>query len=83
VIASGRKTWPFRYVPKKGGARRRLGLGGFPAVGLAEARERARRCSNQVSDQKDPQGEVQLNREAPTLNELIERYLEEVRLKKN
>jgi integrase len=83
VFASGRRTWTFRYVPKKGGARRRIGIGGFPAVGLAEARDRARRCSNRVSDHKDPQGELQLNRAAPTLNELIQRYLqEEVRPRK-
>ena len=43
VFASGRASWTFRYRPKSGGARRRIGLGEYPLVGLAEARRRADR----------------------------------------
>ncbi len=83
VFASGRATWTFRYRPKGGGARRRIGLGEYPSVGLAEARRRADRHRGVVSDGGDPQGARSAHREAPSLGELIDRYLaEEVQPKK-
>jgi integrase len=83
VFASGRATWTFRYRPKGGGSRRRIGLGEYPTVGLAEARRRADRHRGVVSDGGDPQGALDVDREAPTLGKLIDRYLaEEVRPKK-
>lgn len=77
VFASGQARWSFRYRPKDGGARRRLGLGEFPTIGLAEARRRADRFRGVVSDGGDPQGALHDRREAPTLADLIERYLAE------
>lgn len=77
VFASGHATWTIRYRPKDGGARRRAKLGDFPSVGLAEARRRADRLRGAVSDGKDPQGALQARREAPTLGDVIERYLAE------
>jgi integrase len=77
VFASGRLSWTFRYRPKDGGARRRTGLGDYPSVGLAEARRRADRLRGIVSDGGDPQAERQARREAPTLADVIERYLGE------
>jgi integrase len=83
VFASGQATWTFRYRPKHGGVRRRIGLGQFPAVGLAEARRRADRYRGDVSNGGDPQGTLSARRDAPTLSKLIERYLaEEVAPKK-
>jgi integrase len=77
VFASGRKSWAFRYRPKDGGGRRRIALGDFPTVLLAEARRRADRMRGIVSDGGDPQKERQGRREAPTLGELIDCYLAE------
>jgi len=83
VFASGRARWSFRYRPKNGGARRRIGLGEYPSVGLAAARQRADRLRGIVSGGGDPQGELHVEREAPTLAKLIDRYLAEaVRPKK-
>ncbi len=77
VLPSGRATWTVRYRPHSGDGYKRISLGHYPAVGLAEARQRAERCRVQVSDGKDPQAERKEKRNAATLNELIERYLEE------
>ena len=83
VFPSGRATWTFRYRPKSGGGRRRIGLGDFPSIGLAEARRRADRHRGAVSDGADPQAERRAQREAETLSALIERYLaEEIEPKK-
>jgi integrase len=83
VFTTGRKVWTFRYRPKDGGARRRIGLGEYPSVKLAEARRRADRYRGEVSGGRDPQGALSARRAAPTLGELIERYLgEEVATKK-
>jgi integrase len=42
VGAGGRRSWIFRYFVNSG--ERRKGLGAYPAVGLAQARERAAVC---------------------------------------
>jgi integrase len=83
VLASGRATWTLRYRPHSGDGYKRISLGQYPAVGLADARQRAERCRVQVSDGHDPQAERKTKRDSATLNELIERYLaEEVEPKK-
>lgn len=77
VFASGKATWTFRYRPQDGGARRRIKLGEYPSVGLSEARKRADRQRGKVADGDDPQGDINTKRKAPTLGEVIERYLAE------
>jgi Arm DNA-binding domain len=60
-----------------------LGLGNYPTIGLARARERAERLRGEISGGADPQRERQSQRDALTLAELIDRYMEErVRPKK-
>jgi integrase len=76
VRATGKATWTFRYRPREGGARRRVRLGEYPSVGLAEARRRADKQRGKVADGADPQGETNAKRKAPTLSVLIDRYLE-------
>jgi integrase len=78
VRATGKATWTFRYRPREGGARRRVRLGEYPSVGLAEARRRADKQRGKVADGGDPQGETNAKRKAPTLSALIDRYLEAV-----
>jgi integrase len=83
VFASGKATWTFRYRPKDGGGRKRIGLGEYPNIGLAEARKRVDHHRGKVSDGGDPQAERRAKRDAPALTDLIERYLaEEVEPKK-
>ena len=78
VRATGKATWTFRYRPREGGARRRVRLGEYPSVGLAEARRRADKQRGKVADGADPQGDANAKRKAPTLSVLIDRYLEAV-----
>jgi hypothetical protein len=66
VFPTGRASWSFRYRPKGGGARRRINLGEYPTVGLAEARRRADRARGEVSGGGDPQGALSAKREAPS-----------------
>jgi integrase len=52
VSASGAKSWVFRY--QLDGRRRDMGLGAFPAISLAEAREKAAARRRQRAEGVDP-----------------------------
>lgn len=52
VLPSGARTWVLRIVI--GGKRRDMGLGGFPDVTLAGAREKAREARNLIEQGIDP-----------------------------
>jgi integrase len=52
VSNSGAKSWIFRF--KRDGKARDMGLGGYPAVSLAKAREKAQEAREQRDDDKDP-----------------------------
>ncbi len=52
VLESGARSWLYRY--KHGGKTTWLGLGGYPAVGLAEAREAALEAKRKVTAGTDP-----------------------------
>jgi integrase len=57
VAPTGAKTWIFRYSRQTPGgktARPEMGLGGLNALTLAQARERAATCRNQVLNGMDP-----------------------------
>ena len=55
VLPSGRKQFAIRY--RYQGKQRRLLLGEYGSVSLAEARKRARRAQSAVDDGRDPVGE--------------------------
>lgn len=52
ITKEGTKSWVFRIA--YGGQRRKMGLGGYPAVTLAQAIEGARRLKNEISTGVDP-----------------------------
>lgn len=52
VTAGGSKQWMLRTVV--GAKRRTIGLGGYPEVSLAEARERAREAKRKIASGTDP-----------------------------
>jgi len=54
VQATGSKQWAFRYTSPTTGRRREMGMGGWPMVPLAQAREKAAKCGRQVLEGKDP-----------------------------
>lgn len=55
VQPSGAKSWAVRY--RADGKSRKLTLGPYPRLGLADARERARTALQAVSEGRDPAGE--------------------------
>jgi integrase len=71
-VTSGGASWVFRY--KRGGRRtpRDMGLGPLHTLSLAEARERARLCRQQLLDGKDPLDERRAEREAQRVARAIE-----------
>lgn len=59
---TGGRSWVLRA--KVGDRRREIGLGGFPAVSLARAREKARELRDQINAGRDPVQERQSARSA-------------------
>ena len=74
VFASGRRGWYVKY--RQNGKQRRYKLGDFPVMGLAEARKSAERMRVEVRGGADPVRARQERRDAQTLGELFEEYLE-------
>ena len=52
VVDSGARSWVLRTMV--GSKRRHMGLGGFPEVSLAKAREKARTAKEQIDQGIDP-----------------------------
>lgn len=86
VSSGGVKSWMFRYT-REDGTRAKLGLGRYPAIGLADARQRAMKAQVQVADKADPAGDRTAQRknarrkrlERPrTMNELWSIYERDV-----
>jgi len=74
VSAEGRRTFTVGY--RVGRRRRRLRLGQFPTIVLAEARRRARSILAEVTRGGDPAGERNDARRADTFEGLVLRYIE-------
>lgn len=73
ISSNGTKSWLFMWTPK-GGKRREMGLGGYPAVSLGKARTRAAECRTMIADGKDPI--VERDRDsAPTFEKAAENYV--------
>ena len=76
VDASGAKRW-IQRVQVKGGRLRTLGLGGYPVISLAEAREQARANKAQARASIDPLREKRAQSMViPTFAEAANRYIE-------
>lgn len=81
VTPTGAKQWVLRV--RVGARRRAIGLGGFPAVGLAEARDKARELRAKLAEGVDPLEERRAARaallasqaQALTLRRAVERYI--------
>jgi integrase len=70
----GRKTWTLLY--RAGGRQRRFTLGTYPALPLADARDKAKDALRAVAHGKDPAAEKKAGREADTVGELADLYIE-------
>ncbi len=75
VSKSGRKTFIVRYKGASG-SKRRLNLGVYPVMSLAEARDQAREKLAAIAKGEDPQVEKVAEREAVTFGELADIYIE-------
>ena len=73
ISYSGRKSWFVMY--RSGGRLRRLTLGTYPALTLADARDKATAAKHSVAQGEDPALQKQSARIAPTVAELAEQYL--------
>src|SRR5262245_47745198 len=74
VTASGHRSWIVLY--RHDGRGRRLTLGAYPALGLADARVIAKDAIHRVACGRDPAAEKQVERRAETFAELADEYME-------
>ena len=74
VSPGGRKTFIVRY--RLAGRRRRVSLGAYPTLSLADARRRAKRVLGEVANGQDPAQRLEDARCADTFGDLSQLYLE-------
>jgi integrase len=75
VTKGGARSFILNY--RVHGVERRYTIGSFPDWGVSAAREEAKRLKRLVDQGRDPMGERHEDRAAPTVNELLDRYLVE------
>jgi len=73
VNAGGSKSFFLNY--RIDGRERRVVIGLFPRWSVAAARERAKELRREVDQRRDPASERRERREAPTVQDLIDRYI--------
>lgn len=76
VTSKGKKSWYVLYRVKGDNTRRRTGLGDYPGLTLADAREKAKEILVLASRGQDSGAQKQETRKAPTFGELAELYIE-------
>ncbi len=74
VSAAGQKSWVTIY--RHNGRLRRMTLGAYPTLSLADARRLARAALRDAAHGADPAGEKQAQRRAESFGQLAELYLE-------
>jgi hypothetical protein len=75
VTKGGARSFILNYRVR--GVERRYTIGSYPDGGVSAAREEAKRLKRLVDQGRDPMGERHEERAAPTVNELVDRYLVE------
>lgn len=71
------KSWHLTYRAKSTGERRNPKLGEFPALSLEAARAAARALLERIARGDDPSAEWQERRQAPTVDDLCDKWLDE------
>src|SRR5438094_1348797 len=74
VAAGGARTWVVQY--RAGGRVRRLKLGHYPLLSVADARTKAKEVLAAVTQGDDPAAEKREAREAATFAEVVAEYME-------
>ena len=75
VSATGARKWVFRFM--QAGRAREMGLGAYPAVSLALAREKALEAQKLAKARKDPIAEGRRTSGVPTFGELTDEVVAE------
>jgi integrase len=75
VYGGGGRSWFLDY--RLSGRQRRYTIGPYPRWSADAAREEARQLRKEVDKGHDPAGEKRERREAPTVQDLIDRYIED------
>jgi integrase len=73
VTAAGSRAFIFNYRTRSG-RERRYTIGGYPDWTATDARKEARRLRRLIDDGGDPLADLQAEREAPTMGDLIARF---------
>jgi hypothetical protein len=76
VTANGHRSFVLTYWTKAG-RQRRITIGTFPNWTVGAARIEARRLKRLVDEGGDPLGDIEAEREAPTVAALCDRFVEE------
>ena len=76
VTAAGHRAFVLTYYNRTG-SQRRYTIGAFPDWSVTGAREEARKLKRQIDQGGDPLAELKAERGAPTVNDLIRRFLDE------
>ena len=77
VTAAGTKAFILNYRVKGSGRQRRQTIGRFPSWSTTVARAKARELRRLVDDGGDPRGDVEADRQAPTVADLCDRFVAE------
>lgn len=75
VYAGGAKSFFLNY--RINGRERRYTIGNFPEWSVEAARARAKELRKEIDQGRDPAGEKRERRDAPTIEDLIDRYIED------
>jgi integrase len=77
TTAGGAKSFILNYRVRGSGRERRYTIGSFPNWGAVAARKRARELKRLIEAGGDPLGDLEDERAAPTMADLIERFRKE------
>jgi len=75
VSPKGKKTW-FMMYKNEAGKIKRFTLGTYPALSLKDARAKANNKMTEVREGADPMGELTAHKEAPTMTDLWELFVQ-------
>ena len=77
VTAAGARAFILNYVVKGSGRERRSTIGQFPDWSTTAARSKARELRRGIDDGADPLADIEAERAAPTMAELIDQFEQE------
>jgi integrase len=77
VTAAGARAFVLNYRRRSDGVERRYTIGSYPEWTVAGAREEAKALRRAIDSGGDPVGNLREEREAPTVNDLCDRFVAE------